>query len=249
VPGELVTISYRTRNRAVARLEDSASVSAESGPARWLGHIVRPVARSSADCEAAAQAILSFASDPSSALDGSCTAINPAPDIWPGDALALTANRQTLNSVVRAVTVTSGHAAPELLTYRIAFANDWTESLGVTLSQSIAEDAYLPPTAATAPAQCLANLAALIVTSATNTALTIDAGCNPPTGGGFEVRLRDGDFAPTPGADLVLRSPTRTFTIPRSAQCERYYIRQYDASTPPLYSRLSAAIFTNLPVA
>ena len=249
VPGELVTVSYRTRDRAVARLEDPASVASEAGPSRWLGHVVRPVARSSADCEAAAQAILSFASDPSSALDGSCTAINPAPDIWPGDALALTANRQTLNSVVRTVTVTDGHAAPELLTYKVSFANDWAQSLGVTLSEAIPADAYLPPTAASAPAQCLANLTALSITSATATTLTMDAGCNPPAGGGFEVRLRDWDFAPTPGADLVLRSQTRSFTIPRSAQCERYYIRQYDASTPPLYSRLSAAVFTNLPVA
>ena len=136
-----------------------------------------------------------------------------------------------------------------MLTYRIAFANDWAESLGITLSEAIAADAFLPPTAATAPAQCLANLTALTVTSATTTALEIDAGCNPPAGGGFEVRLRDWDFAPGPGADLVLRSPVRSFAIPRCAQSERYFVRAYDASTPPLYSRLSAAIFTNLPVA
>jgi len=249
VPNEQVTISYRTRDRATARLQDPASVAAESGPARWLGHIVRPVARSSADCEAAAEAILSFASDPSAALDGSCSAINPAPDIWPGDALALIVNQQTFSTIARTVTLTHGHAAPELLTYKIAFANDWAESLAITLSEAIPADAYLPPTAASAPAQCLASLTALAVTSATTTVLTIDAGCNPTAGGGFEVRLRDWDFAPTPGADLVLRSPTRSFTIPRSAQCERYFIRAYDASTPPLYSRLSAAIFTNLPVA
>jgi hypothetical protein len=247
VPGELVTVSYRIRSRAVARLEDPASIAAEAGPARWLGHVLRPLARSSADCEAAAQAILAFASDPSASLAGSYTCLNPAPDIWPGDAVAITANQQTLSSVVRAVTLANGHAVPELLTYRVAFANDWAESLGIALSQAIPADTFLPPTAASAPAQCLANLTALAVTSASATALTIDAGSNPPTGGGFEVRLRDWDFSPTPGADLVLRSPTRTFTIPRSAQCERYYIRQYDASTPPLYSRLSAAILTNLP--
>ena len=249
IPGELVTVSYRMRSRAVARLQDPASIASESGPSRWLGKVLRPLARSSADCEAAASAVLAFASDPSAALSGSYAAVNPAADIWPGDALALTANYQTLSTVVRTVTLTNGHAIPELLTYRIAFANDWAESLGIALSEAIAPDAYLPPTAASAPAQCLANLIALTVTSATTAALQIDAGANPPSGGGFEVRLRDWEFSPTPGADLVLRSPTRTFTIPRSAQSERYYIRQYDASTPPLYSRLSAAIFTNLPIA
>jgi hypothetical protein len=60
--------------------------------------------------------------------------------------------------------------------------------------------------------------------------------------------LRDFDFGPGSGADLVLRSPVRGFTIPRAAQLERYFVRMYDASTPPNYSALSAAIFTDLPV-
>jgi hypothetical protein len=79
--------------------------------------------------------------------------------------------------------------------------------------------------------------------------LQIDAGTDPPAGGGFEVRLRDWDFGPMIDRNLVLRSPVRSFSIPRSAQVERYFVRMYDASTPPLYSRLSSAIFTNLPVA
>jgi hypothetical protein len=249
LPGELVTVSYRIRSRSAARLDDPASITSESGPSRWLGHVLRPLARSSADCESAAQAILAFAADSSASLAGSYTCLNPAPDIWPGDTLALTANRQTLTSVARTVTLTNAHALPELVTYRVTFANDWAESLGIALSETLPADAFLPPTAAAAPAQCLANLTALAVTSATTTALQIDAGTAPPPGGGFEVRLRDWDFSPLPGADLVLRSPVRSFIIPRSAQSERYFIRAYDASTPPLYSRLSAAIFTNLPIA
>jgi hypothetical protein len=79
--------------------------------------------------------------------------------------------------------------------------------------------------------------------------LQIDAGTDPPAGGGFEVRRRDWDFGPGVDQNLVLRSPVRSFTIPRCAQVERYYIRMYDASTPPFYSRLSSAVFTNLPVA
>jgi hypothetical protein len=49
--------------------------------------------------------------------------------------------------------------------------------------------------------------------------------------------------------NLVLRSPVRSFSIPRSAQVERYYVRMFDAANPRLYSRLSSAVFTNLPVA
>lgn len=253
IAGELVTVSYRTRSRAIARLEDAASIAAEAaggmpGTARWLGKVLRPLARSSADCESAAQAVLSFASSRAAAIAGSYEAVNPTTDLWPGDVLSITANGQTMNVVVRQVTVVDGNAFPELLTYRVAFANDWAESLGVTLSEAIAPDAFLPHTALPAPGAVLANLQQLTVASATATALQIDAGTNPPTGGGFEVRLRDWDFGPGVDQNLVLRSPLRGFSIPRSAQVERYYIRMVDASNPPLYSRLSSAVFTNLPV-
>jgi hypothetical protein len=237
----------------VARLEDAASIAAEAaggmpGTARWLGKVVRPLARSTEDCEAGAQAVLALASSRAAAISGSYSAINPA-DVWPGDVLAITANGQAMSVVVRTVAITDGHAWPELLTYRIAFANDWAEALGITLSEAIAADAYLPPAALSAPAQVLANLQQLAVTSATTTALQIDAGTNPPTGGGFEVRLRDFDFGAGVDQNLVLRSPVRSFSIPRAAQVERYFVRMFDASNPPLYSRHSSAVFTNLPVA
>ena len=253
VAGEIVTISYRMRNRAVARLQDAASVAAEAaggmpGTARWLGKVVRPKARCSVDCESASQAVLSLATSRAAAMAGSYIATNPAEDVWPGDVLRVTANGATLNVVVRRVTIADEHAAPEWMTYRIAFANDWAECLGITLSESIAADAFVPETALDAPGVALANLAGLKVVSATGTELQVDAGCDAPAGGGFEVRRRDWNFAAGAGADLVLRSPVRNFSIPRAAQLERYYVRMYDGSDPPLYSRLSSAFFVNLPV-
>jgi hypothetical protein len=253
VAGEIVTVLYRLRDRAVARLEDGASIAAEAagglpGTARWLGKVLKPPARCSVDCESAAQAVLSLASSRAAAIEGSYSAANPTDDIWPGDVLTITANGQTLNVVVRKVTIVDGNALPELLTYNTAFANDWAEALGITLSEAIAPDTFLPTTALSAPDTVLANLQALTVVSATGTALQLDAGMDPPTAGGFEVRLRDWDFGPRVDQNLVLRSPVRSFSIPRSAQLERYYIRMYDGSSPPLYSRLSSAVFTNLPV-
>ncbi len=212
VAGEIVTVLYRGRSRAVARLEDAASVAAEAaggmpGRARWLGKVVRPRARSSQDTEAAAQATLRLASSRSAAISGSYAAINPGADVWPGDVLAITANGQTLSVVVRQVVIVDGHSQPELLSYRIAFANDWAEALGITLSEAIAADAYLPPTASTAPGAALADLQLLAVTSATGSALQIDAGGVPPAGGGFEVRLRDFGFGAGGGPDLVASQP------------------------------------------
>ncbi|MEO6803555.1 MAG: hypothetical protein ABI197_09975, partial [Granulicella sp.] len=255
VPGESVTVTYRARQRAVARLEDAASVAQEAmgnapGTAAWLGRVVRPVARSTADCEAAALAIVSFSSSRAAAIAGTYLAANPQQiaDIWPGDVLALTTADDTVSVVVRRVTITGGAGSPELLTYSISFANDWAESLGLTLSESVATDALLPQTALPAPASVLANLQMTVV-SVSDTAIQLDAGLAPPTGGGFEVRLRDGDFGPSVDQDLVLRSTVRSFSIPRVAQLERYFVRMYDGSNPPLYSRFSSAVFTNVPVA
>lgn len=260
--GELVTVSYRGCRRAVARRADAASLATEAaggapGTARWLGKVVSPHARSSDDCDSAAEAILSFATDRAAAVTGSYVVANPAGDVWPGDTLALTQEADTLNVLARRIQIDEAGASPEVLTYRIAFANDWAEGLGLHLSEAIARDALLPTTALTSTAPTvLPNLQQLVVTavtgSGTSAALTIDAGIAPPAGGGFEVRRRDGGFGAGTTAsgsgDLVLRSPVRGFLIPRATFEESFFVRAYDASSPPLYSRESSVIVTHLPL-
>jgi hypothetical protein len=265
-PGETVSVSYRGRRRAVARVADPASLAAEAaggavGTARWLGHIVQPPARCQEDCETAAQAILSFASNRAAALSGSYHAVNPPTgDIWPGDVLSLATNGETLNVMVRRVAVSQQGASPEALTYKIAFANDWAEGLGIKLSETVAKDALFPTAAVdlvdsatglAMPVHTLANLSQITVVGPASGSLTVDAGIDPPAGGGFEVRRRDGGFgigtAGSANGDLVLRSPVRGFSIPVSAVPETFFIRMYDASTPPLYSRVSAAIVNQKP--
>jgi hypothetical protein len=130
--------------------------------------------------------------------------------------------------------------------YTIAFANDWADDLAIATSAAIPEDAWLPPQPETAPP--LANLNALAVTSVNASTIQIAAGVTPPTGGGFEVRRSDWSFTPGPGPDLVLRSPVANFSIARQAATEQYFIRMYDAATPPNYSRVSSAVFVNLPL-
>jgi hypothetical protein len=259
VAGETITFSYRASQRAVTRIQNTTSIANEAstglvGIAQWLGKVLKPLTRSTADCESAALAVLSFATSRSAAIAGTYLAVNPqqTADIWPGDVLALTQSGASLSVIVRKVEIDRTPSYPEVLTYRIAFANDWAEALGLTLSEVIAADAILPESAQTtaqlAAGTVLPNLQQLQLISATTTALQIDAGQAPPTGGGFEVRRRDNAFGPNIAQDLVLRSPVRSFSIPREAQVERYYVRMYDASTPPLYSRFSSAVFINLPV-
>ncbi len=118
-------MTYRGRQRAVARFEDAESVAAEAaggapGTAQWLGKVLKPAARSSIDCESAASAVLSFSASRAAAAAGTYEAVNPA-DVWPGDVLAITSGAQTMSVIVRRVDIANGMACPEILAYRIAF--------------------------------------------------------------------------------------------------------------------------------
>jgi hypothetical protein len=254
--GELIAVSYRTSRRSVARLASTASIAAESagslpGTACWMGTVTRPAARSSADCENAASAILAVGTNRAAAWKGHYTEWNAQQqgDVWPGDVLAVTSASANLNAslIVREVQIDVAGGTPNLAKYTLSFANDWADEIAISTSSAVPADVWLPAQPSTSAP--LANLNSLTVTSITGSAIQISAGATPGAGGGFEVRRRDWSFTPGPGPDLVLRTPVPNFTIPRQAAMERYYIRMYDGSTPPNYSRLSSAVFVNLPLA
>jgi len=256
VANELIAVSYRTSERSVARLADAGSIPLQTAvglpaTARWMGSVRAPVARSSADAENAAAAVLSFSVDRAAAIAGRFEAVNlqQSSDVWPGDLLEVPVDggTSTVAAIVRSVMIEDGHCAPEKLTYIIDFSNDWATAFSMKLSSAFATDALLPQSAGSAPGDVLGNLQQLALTSYSTTTLSVDAGETPPSGGGFEVRRRDGDFGPAVDQDLVLRSSVRSFTIPRAAQMEEYFVRAYDASTPPVYSRFSSVIITDLP--
>jgi hypothetical protein len=252
--GELIAVSYRTTHRAVARLANAASIAQESnggklpGTAAWIGTVTRPEPRSSLDCENAATALLDLATNRGAAWKGKYTAwgMEAQGDVWPGDVLAIASTSANLNAnlVVRTVEIELLCGSPGLVKYVVSFANDWADALAITTSISVPADVWLPQEPESAPP--LANLGALAISSITGAAITVDAVTVPPAGGGFEVRRRDWAFGPGTNSDLVLRSPVNNFTIPREAAVEQYYIRMYDASTPPNYSRFSSAVFANL---
>lgn len=251
--GETITVNYRARQRAVARLKDAAAVAAHAagglpGTAMWQGRVTHPAARTTMDCENAALAALAFASARAAALTGSYSIVNPPQDIRPGDRLEVASDGDTLRLMVRSVAIGDDHTLPEALSYRIAFANDWAQCLAADLAAGPADDGLLPQSASDGPAAAIASLAAIAVVSATGAALQIDAGTAPPAGGGFEVRRTDWGFGPGNSSELVLRSPVRGFTIPRTAAVERFFVRMYMGSNTPVYSRFSSAIFTSLPV-
>lgn len=255
-PGEILAVTYRTAAPSVARfaVAPDTNISSTLPPvSQWVGHVERPAARSSVDCENACRALLNFSVNSSAGWKGSYSNYNlqDGQDIWPGDVLDFHSATTGLNGdvVVRRVRIESTSSFPEVLHYDITFANDWADSISLRLTSDIAPDAILPATPQKTPANYLPNLIGLEVTSATASTITVNTNQAPPTNGGFEVRSRDYTFGATIHDNLVLRSSSPSFTIARSADEEQYYIRMYDGSTPPLYSRVSSSIFTNIPVA
>ena len=253
--GELIAVSYRTSRRAVARLASAASIAAETkgsmpGTAYWVGSVTSPAPRNSVDCENAASALLALATSRTAAWAGNYTSTNLEleGDVWPGDVLAVTSASAgiTASLVVRSVAMQLAFGSPGTTVYKISFANDWADALAIRTSSTVPASAWLPQSPQTA--EPLANLNGYSVTSVTGSAIQISAGVTPPTGGGFEVRRRDWAFGPGTDSDLVMRSTAASFTIPRETAIEQYYIRMYDAATPPNYSRLSSTIIVNVPL-
>jgi len=252
--GEQVAVSYRTVGRAVGRAVNATSQQALAlaglpAEAAWIGSVTNPPARSSADCRNAALAIEQAAAGVSALWSGTYTGTSAsfAADVWPGDALQLNAPSTSLNAqvVIRTVKISYRASYPDLVEYAIAFANDWADDLAIKTSTTVAADAWLP--APVAPT-LLANLSGLSVTAVNGSTVAINAGVTPPTGGGFEIRRRDFAFMAGEDPDLVMRSSVPNMSFSRESANDRFYIRMFDASTPPNYSEFSTALFINLPL-
>jgi hypothetical protein len=254
VAGERITVSYRSISRAVGRSINTASqtaLAAAGNPseAAWIGSVTNPTARSSADCYNAARAIQQAAAGTAALWSGRYKATNLAfsTDVWPGDGLSLisaTANLDA-NVVVREIKLSYRASVPDVVEYEVSFANDWADDLAIQTSSTVPADTQLP---VAADATALANLTALTVTALSGPTVTIDAGQDPPAGGGFEIRLRDHVFMAGEDADLVMRTTVRNMTFSRLSENDRFFIRMFDGSTPPNYSQFSAALFINLPL-
>jgi hypothetical protein len=254
VAGEQIAVSYRTVGRAVGRAVNAASQQslAQAGSpavATWIGSVTNPPARSSADCLNAAMAIEQAAAGVSALWGGTYSGnrMSFTSDVWPGDALQLNAPSANLNEqvVVRTVKVSYRASYPDLVDYVIAFANDWADDLAIKTSTTVPVDAGLPAVVApTFPG----NLTSLTVTTVNGSVVTINAGVNAPTGGGFEIRRRDFGFMPGEDPDLVARGNLPNITFSRETANDRFFIRIYDGATPPNYSEFSTGLFINLPL-
>jgi hypothetical protein len=73
-------------------------------------------------------------------------------------------------------------------------------------------------------------------------------GQTPPLTTISEVRWSDAGWGQGNNRNLVGRFTNQTFTLARLSQVQDYYLRQYNASSPPLYSRVTTALHVDYPL-
>ncbi len=257
---QLIEVYYRGSGRALARVTNPASIAAEqqgtdNGVRAAVRHVKLPLARTEADCENAALAILDDSGGPiwtgeyqvwSDFLPGAAT------DIFPGDGLALNipACGVAFQAVVQRVDIGLRDLEGDHCFYKVAFTQAADPAFSfefeaATIKGSLVVTSF---TNAQIGNSYLADLTAAEITQVTSTTVSVDAGVAPPNGGGFEVRWSDAGWGAENDRNLVGRFGTQTFTIPRLSRVQTCYVQQYDGSVPPKYSRYSAALHVDYPL-
>jgi hypothetical protein len=259
-PNELIEVHYRGRGRALARVTNPASIAAQAnGSDDGVRGIVRnvqaPPPRTTADCENAALAMLDDASGAGWAGEyetWSDFLPGDAADIFPGDAVDVSADSREANfrAIVREVDIEVKDLEGEHSAYKIRFADDVADPLGIAFDAGRVFDLGDVTLASVTEVGTtfLPDLTAAKITQVTSTTVSMDAGQAPPGGGGIEVRRSDFGWDPGNDRNLVGRFSTQSFTAVRLSRLQDYYLRQYDASTPPKYSRYSAALHLDYPL-
>jgi hypothetical protein len=256
---EVVEVHYRGSGRAMARVTNPASIAAEqhgvdNGARAIVRHLKLPTGRTSTDCENAALALVTDGT--SAGCAGKYQAWSDflpadAQDIFPGDGLDINvpACGAVFLAIVKEVQITMENLAGEHSLYAIQFEQDVASEVSFEFdSQSVtAALNVLPITNAQVGATTLPDLTGAAITLVSSTTASIDAGVTPPTGGGFEVRWSDAGWGPYNDQNLAGRFTTQAFTLPRLGKVEDYFLRQYDASSPPKYSRYTTALHVDYP--
>ncbi len=252
-------VRYRGLGRALARVTNSISVAAlahgSDDGVRGVVHMIQsPPARTTADCENAALAILDDTEGAAWAGEYQTWSdfLPGGQDVFPGDAVQVDAPSRgaTFRAIVREVAIQVKDLDGEHSSYSIKFADDAAQPLTyeVTSASHPGSLNVLAVEASLVGTTFIADLTAVSISLVTSTTVTLDAGVAPPAGGGFEVRRTDFGWGPFNDRNLIGRFSTQSFLVPRLVRTQDYYLRQYDASTTPKYSRYTTAIHIDYPL-
>lgn len=260
----LIVASYRGFGRAVAQMADTGAIAAlasgnDDGVRSMVKTIQAPAARTQEDCENAARAMLEDAAG--QAWEGSYETWSDflpggAADVFPGDGVEINVPSQkaVFGAIVRKIEVELRDPANDRGLYRIEFANDLAQPLAREDASraTVVPMQDLPVRLAVADAgwYYLASLTNAQLTEVSSTTVEVDIGMTLPSGFGVEIRAHDFGWGAASDRNLLGRYSDRTFTLPRLARTQTYFLRMYDpASSPPRYSRYAAALHVDYPYA
>lgn len=252
-------VQYRGLGRALARVTDPARIAAQQngsddGVRGLVRRVQAPSPRTSADCENAALALLDDASG--TAWAGEYTTWSDflpgnAEDIFPGDAVnvGVASRAASFQAIVREVEIEIKDLEEEHSLYKVRFADDVSAPLAFEYRTG---NIVLPLslTAMTGASGCAFSAG---LDSRRNYAGNLhqrERGCRrgPRDRRGIEVRWTDFGWGQDNDRNLAGRFSTQTFTLTRLAAVQNYYLRQYDNSTPPRYSRYTTALHLKYPL-
>ena len=257
-----IVVSYRGYGRAVAQVINGASVAGlQNGTDDGRRGLVRvmktPSARTQADCENAALALLD--DGVGRAWSGSYETWSDflpsgAEDIFPGDGVTVNvpSRAAVFGAIVRRVVIDVRDPANDRGMYAVEFASDAAASLSLQDASSATtvplQDVPVRLATEQVGSYYLESLTNAQVTETTSTTVTVDAGAASGSGYGIEVRAHDYGWGVANDRNLLGRFSSRTFTLPRLGRTQNYFLRLYDGSSPPRYSRYAAALHVDKPL-
>lgn len=258
----LIVASYRGAGRAVAEVGNAAEIAAlksraDDGTRGIVRTVKTPNARTQADCENAGLAVLDDAGGLAWAgtyRTWSDFLPGAAADIFPGDALAVNVPSQNaaFAAIVRRISIDVADPANDRSMYTIEFANDLAAPLALQEESSATTIPLQDMPAKLSTTQVgtyyLANLTAAQITQVSSTTVSVDAGTTLASGYGIEVRAHDFGWGTANDRNLLGRFNSQTFSLPRLAATQNYFLRLYDNSSPPRYSRYAAALHVDYPL-
>ena len=256
---ELIEVSYRGQGHATARVINSASIAAlrrggDDGVRGSVREIGLPAPRTSEDCEIAALALLDDAGQGWSGEYQAWSRFLPdgAADIFPGDGLAVNVPSRgaAFTAIVREVDVAVADMSGENCHYTLRFVDAGDPSLDFAFVTALMKQkqALTPVDVSAVGNIYLDDLTGAEITNVTSTTVTVDVGFTPVAGGGIEVRYSDEGWGIGYNGNLVGRFTSASFELTRFVRAQDYYLRSYDGSGPPKYSRYSTKLHVDYPL-
>lgn len=169
-----------------------------------------------------------------------------------GLAVNVPSRNAVFSAVVRKVDIAMVDPADDRGMYTIEFANDLATPLALqdAASATIIPLQGMPVRLATTQvgSYYLADLTDAEITAVSPTTISVDVGMVIASGFGVEVRAHDYGWGTSNDRNLLGRFGTETFSLARLARTQNYFLRLYDSSSPPKYSRYAAALHVDYPL-